>query len=103
MKAYRIRPGTGIDALESFEREARGPGRNELRVRIRAVSLNFRDINTARGAAHGPSDHFVVPCSDGAGEVIEVGADVTRFKVGDRVAGIFFPLWIDGDPAPEKS
>ncbi len=102
MKAYRIRPGTGIDALERYEREDRAPGRQEVRVRIRAVALNFRDVNTARGG-HGPTDHFVVPCSDGAGEVIEVGADVTRFKVGDRVAGIFFPRWIDGDPAPEKS
>jgi NADPH:quinone reductase-like Zn-dependent oxidoreductase len=102
MKAYRIRPGAGIDALESFERDARAPGRQEVRVRIRAVSLNFRDVNTARGG-HGPTDHFVVPCSDGAGEVIEIGPDVTRFKLGDRVAGMFFPRWIDGDPAPEKS
>jgi len=102
MKAYRIRPGAGIDALEEFEREARAPHQHELRVRIRAVSLNFRDVNTARGGHH-KSDHFVVPCSDGAGEVIEVGSDVTRFRVGDRVAGIFFPRWIDGDPTPEKS
>ena len=102
MKAYRIRPGAGIDALESFEREARSPGRHELRVRIRAVSLNFRDVNTAKGG-HGPTDHYVVPCSDAAGEVIEVGADVTRFKAGDRVAGIFFPKWIDGEPSAEKS
>ena len=102
MKAYRIRPGAGIDALERFERDARAPGRQEVRVRIRAVSLNFRDVNTARGG-HGPTDHFVVPCSDGAGEVIEIGPDVTRFKVGDRVAGMFFPRWIDGLPAAEKS
>jgi NADPH:quinone reductase-like Zn-dependent oxidoreductase len=102
MKAYRIRPGAGIDALEKFEREAKAPGRNDLRVRIRAVSLNFRDVNTAKGG-HGPTDHFVVPCSDGAGEVIEVGADVKRFKVGDRVAGTFFPKWIDGEPAAAKS
>jgi len=102
MNAYRIRPGAGIDALEKFEREARPPRQHELRVRIRAVSLNFRDVNTARGGHH-KSDHFVVPCSDGAGEVVEVGPDVTRFRVGDRVAGIFFPRWIDGDPTPEKS
>ncbi len=102
MKAYRIQPGAGIDALEKFEREARSPVSHELRVRIRAVSLNFRDVNTARGGHH-KSDHFVVPCSDGAGEVVEVGPDVKRFRPGDRVAGIFFPRWIDGDPSPEKS
>lgn len=102
IKAYRIRPGAGIDALEIFEREARAPGPHEVRVRIRAVALNFRDVNTAKGG-HGPTDHHLIPCSDGAGEVIEIGAGVKRFKVGDRAAGIFFPRWIDGEPAAEKS
>jgi NADPH:quinone reductase-like Zn-dependent oxidoreductase len=42
-----------------------------------------------------------VPLSDGAGEVIQVGGGVTRFRVGDRVAGTFFTRWIDGKRGPD--
>ena len=42
-----------------------------------------------------------IPLSDGAGEVIAVGADVTQFNVGDRVAGTFFPAWVDGTRTAE--
>src|SRR5262249_10355177 len=62
--------------------------------RVRAVSLNYRDLNIARGAKKRKAP--VVPASDGAGEVIEVGAAVTRYKLGDRVAAAFFPLWHSG-------
>ncbi len=49
----------------------------------------------------GPVPEPIVPLSDGAGEVIAVGAGVTRFKAGDRVAGTFFMNWVDGPPNPQ--
>jgi len=72
----------------------------EVLVRIKAVSLNRRDLNMLNND-YGGEDAYTggIPLSDGAGEVIAVGADVTRFKVGDRVAGIFFERWIEGPPS----
>ena len=78
------------------------PGRNQVLVRVRAVSLNHRDLNMLRNAWGG--EHKLtgtIPLSDGAGEVIAVGEGVTRFAVGDRVAGIFFEKWIEGAPSDE--
>src|SRR5262249_18028070 len=74
-------------------------GPTDVRVRVRAVSLNYRDLVVARGAAKSKRPRPLIPASDGAGEVVEIGAGVTRLKVGDRVAGAFFPTWIDGEPA----
>jgi NADPH:quinone reductase-like Zn-dependent oxidoreductase len=78
-------------------------GDNEVLVRVRATSLNRRDLNMLRrkyderySMAGG------IPLSDGAGEVIAVGPGVTRFEVGDRVAGIFFEKWIEGPPSEES-
>jgi NADPH:quinone reductase-like Zn-dependent oxidoreductase len=67
----------------------------EVRVRVRAVSLNYRDLIALRNLA-GRKVSGVVPLSDGAGEVVELGEGVTRFEVGQKVAGCFFQGWIDG-------
>jgi NADPH:quinone reductase-like Zn-dependent oxidoreductase len=85
--------------LELVEVPTPKPERGQVAVRVRAVSLNRRDLLMGAGR-YGPggSTGGGVPLSDGAGEVVAVGADVTRFKVGDRVAGIFFEDWIDGAP-----
>jgi NADPH:quinone reductase-like Zn-dependent oxidoreductase len=90
------------DGLELALRDvaAPTPAAHEVAVRVRAVSLNRRDLMMVAGNYGGGTQPNTVPLSDGAGEVIAVGADVTRFKVGDRVAGIFFEDWIDGDPTP---
>jgi NADPH:quinone reductase-like Zn-dependent oxidoreductase len=75
------------------------PGQREVLVRVRATSLNQRDLLVLRaqyGPGGGADMSGRVPLSDGAGEVIEVGPGVTRFKVGDRVAGTFFSRWVDG-------
>lgn len=68
---------------------------NSVRVRIRATSLNYRDIVAWQNLA-GRQVHGRTPCSDGAGEVIAVGSDVPDFQIGDRVAGCFFQTWISG-------
>ena len=69
----------------------------QVLVRVHAVSLNRRDL-LMLNRQYGPGGNSAngIPLSDGAGEVIAVGTGVTRFKVGDRVAGIFFERWIDG-------
>jgi NADPH:quinone reductase-like Zn-dependent oxidoreductase len=75
------------------------PGRGQILVRVRAVSLNQRDMSVTRGQYGGSGGGAMVgkvPLSDGAGEVVAVGAGATRFRVGDRVAGIFFARWMDG-------
>jgi NADPH:quinone reductase-like Zn-dependent oxidoreductase len=99
VRSYRVRRGIGIDGLElaTHARPALGPG--DVRVRMRAVALNYRDLMIARGDS-GIPDRTVVAGSDGAGEVIEVGAQVTQFRIGDRVMTSFFPDWLDGAPTP---
>ena len=72
------------------------PGAGEILVRVRAVSLNYRDLMIARGEAGLKNLEGLVPASDGAGEVVAVGDGVSRFKTGDRVAGTFFQGWHDG-------
>ena len=94
MRAYELQPRDGFDALTLVERPSPALRPTDVRVRVRAVSLNFRDLTIAKGARKRKAP--VVPVSDGAGEVIEVGAAVTRYKTGDRVAGAFFPNWLDG-------
>jgi NADPH:quinone reductase-like Zn-dependent oxidoreductase len=95
IRAYELQPRDGFDALTLVERPAPALGPTDVRVRVRAVSLNFRDLNVIKGARKRKAP--IVPVSDGAGEVIEVGAAVTRCAVGDRVAGSFFPTWLSGD------
>ena len=95
MNAWEIQRDGGIDALVATERPRPQPGPRELVVRVRAVSLNYRDLLHVLGYAD--RDRWpLVPCSDGAGEVVSVGRDVTRFRVGDRVAGAFFQGWSAG-------
>jgi NADPH:quinone reductase-like Zn-dependent oxidoreductase len=67
-------------------------------VRLRAASLNYRDLMVATGRyPRGAPLPNLVPLSDGAGEVVAVGPDVSRVKIGDRVAGIFMQSWIGGE------
>jgi NADPH:quinone reductase-like Zn-dependent oxidoreductase len=95
MRAYELQPREGFDALTLVERKASPLGPADVRVRVRAVSLNYRDLNMVKGARKRKAP--IVPASDGAGEVIEVGAAVTRHAVGDRVAAAFFPTWLSGE------
>ena len=100
MKVYEVEKGaTSVEGLRCVERPEPKPGPGQVLVRVRATSLNFRDLAVVMGVYPGPpGDGNLIPLSDGAGEVAEIGAGVTRFKVGDRVAAIFFQGWIDGPP-----
>jgi NADPH:quinone reductase-like Zn-dependent oxidoreductase len=96
MKTYEIGTGGGIDGLTMVERPVPKPGQGQVVVRIRATSLNYRDLIIAKGGL-GKRERPLIPLSDGAGEVAEIGTGVTRVRVGDRVAPIFTQSWIDGD------
>lgn len=77
------------------------PGDREVLVRVRAASLNRRDIYVLKGQYPMQPRPTLVPLSDGAGEVVSLGTGVTRFKTGDRVAANFFQSWIGGRPDAE--
>jgi NADPH:quinone reductase-like Zn-dependent oxidoreductase len=102
MRSYQILPGDGIDGLQCVDLPARELGNGEVRIRVHAVSLNYRDMMVAKGEYLVTVDDPIIPCSDGAGEVLETGPGVTRLQVGDRVAASFFPHWHDGPPTPDK-
>ena len=102
MIAYELHPKQEFDALTRVERQPASLGPHDIRVRIRAVSLNYRDLNIARLAQRRPQGPKRIPTSDGAGEVVQVGSAVTRFRGGERVAALFFPDWIDGELTPAQ-
>lgn len=96
MKAYRLTPGGGIEGLKQFDLADPEPESDEVIIRVRATSLNYRDLMLARS-----NQNEIIPLSDGAGEVVAVGSRVERIEVGDRVAGCFFPGWVDGGPSAD--
>lgn len=96
MRAWTISDGFGIDNLRLVDRPEPTPGPGQVVVAVRAVSLNYRDLMLTKGQYNPKLPLPRIPCSDGAGEVVAVGSDVTRVKVGDRVCAIFMQKWIDG-------
>ncbi|HTX23411.1 MAG TPA: NAD(P)-dependent alcohol dehydrogenase [Steroidobacteraceae bacterium] len=102
-KQYRlVRTGTqGPFKLELVDAPVRAPGPHEVLVKVHAASLNRRDIFVMQGGYNVGERDSLVPLSDGAGEVVATGPGVTRFHVGDRVAGIFFQRWLSGRPGPD--
>lgn len=94
MRAYELVAREGFDSLTITERPSPALAPGEVRVRVRAVSLNYRDLGVARRAASRKAP--IIPASDGAGEVVELGAGVTSLALGDRVAASFFPTWQAG-------
>ncbi|KAF5997573.1 NAD(P)-dependent alcohol dehydrogenase [Streptomyces sp. WAC00263] len=102
MRAYHLEtPGT-VDGIAPRETDRPEPGPRDILVRVRAVSLNKRDLLILNGTYPLKAVPDVIPLSDGAGEVVAVGAEVTRFAVGDRVASTYFPKWIDGRITPAQ-
>jgi NADPH:quinone reductase-like Zn-dependent oxidoreductase len=95
MRAWQIST-FGIDCLQFVEGMTPAPGPGEVLVAMRAISLNFRDLMVVKGLYNPKMRLPRIPCSDGAGEVAAVGPEVTAWKRGDRVAGIFMQNWLDG-------
>jgi NADPH:quinone reductase-like Zn-dependent oxidoreductase len=96
MKAFEIKTYGDPNGLSLADRPSLSPAPGQVLVRIRAVSLNYRDLVVVRGEYDRKPQIGRIPCSDGAGEVVAVGAGVSQFKPGDRVAGCFFQAWIGG-------
>src|SRR5581483_5315852 len=102
MKAFEIQE-FGINNLALVERPAPAPGPGEVLVRMRAASLNSRDHMVVEGVYNPKLKRPMIPFSDGAGVVEEIGPGVTRFKKGDRVTPCFMQSWIDGPLTREKA
>ncbi|QLE41746.1 NAD(P)-dependent alcohol dehydrogenase [Nostoc sp. C052] len=102
MKVYEIQSNAGIDALALVDRPEPQPAVGQVLIQIKAISLNYRDLLVIEGAYGNRQKYPLIPVSDGAGEVVAVGEGVTRVKIGDRVAGIFFQDWIYGSLTKEK-
>jgi NADPH:quinone reductase-like Zn-dependent oxidoreductase len=97
MQQYLLEPRPdGPSALTKRETASPSPGPGEVTVRIRAASLNYRDLLVRSGKSASGGTGPVVPLSDGAGEIVATGPGVTEWAVGDRVALTFFRDWIDG-------
>jgi NADPH:quinone reductase-like Zn-dependent oxidoreductase len=94
MKVAAVKKPGGPGNLIIETRDSRAPGPGEIQVRVRASSLNFHDFVVVIGGIPTPDGR--IPMSDGAGDVIAVGAGVTRFKPGDKVVSLFFPNWQSG-------
>src|SRR5205823_635419 len=96
VRAYQLAEMGRIAGIALRERRAPTPGPTDILIRIHAASINRRDLMILEQTYPVPGKANVVPLSDGAGEVVAIGAKVTRFKVGDRVTGSYFPRWRDG-------
>jgi NADPH:quinone reductase-like Zn-dependent oxidoreductase len=92
----------GLENLVLAERPEPQPGARQVVVRVRAASLNYRDLLLIRGAYNPKQKLPVVPCSDGAGVVVAVGDGVTRVRPGDRVCPTFHQAWLAGEPSRER-
>jgi NADPH:quinone reductase-like Zn-dependent oxidoreductase len=102
MRAYQLsKGGAGIEGIVQVERPDPKPAYRQVLVKVTACSLNYRDLAIARGAYRLPVGPNIIPLSDGAGEVVDVGAGVRRVKVGDNVSGNFFQRWTAGEPGPD--
>ena len=94
----KVMTGPGA-AVQTVERSVDQPGAGQVLIKVTASSLNFHDNVNLMGLLPGPWPR--VPMSDGAGEVVAVGAGVDGLQVGQRVMGAFHPGWLDGPPTPE--
>ena len=99
MRVFQIEGDWGIHNLKMSTRPDPRPGPGQVLLRMRASSINYRDpIVPERAYGSQSGDLPLIPVSDGVGEVIEVGTDVTRVKVGDRACPAYFQTWISGEP-----
>ena len=102
-KQYRLFRGRLFHSydLKLVDAPVPRPGPFEVLVKVRAVSLNHRDLYIANGTYPLKPRKSLVPISDGAGEVVAIGGNVTRFKIGDRVAAIYYQNWFGGNASAQ--
>ena len=102
MKAYELQGPNGAEGMALVEKPVPSPGPGEVLVRLKAATLNYRDLLTVKGGYGSRQKFPLIPLSDGAGVVEAVGSDVTQLKRGERVIGSFFEGWLGGDPDETK-
>jgi len=102
MKAVVVENAFGLDNLALVERPEPEPGPGQVVIKVKAASLNYRDLLMVQGFYNPRQPLPLVPLSDGVGEVVAIGAGVARVKTGDRVAGVFAQGWISGRPSRAK-
>lgn len=99
MKAYVVQGGFGLDQVIEVERGIPVPQGNEVLIKMKAASLNSRDLGVIKGYYDPNLRMPLVPLSDGVGEVVALGQNAAKFRLGERVAGIFTQSWISGEPS----
>jgi NADPH:quinone reductase-like Zn-dependent oxidoreductase len=102
LKCYELQGPNGIDGLALVDKPVPEPRENEVLVRLKAATLNYRDLLTVKGGYGSRQKFPLVPVSDGAGVVERLGPGVQEFAAGDRVVGSFFESWIAGEPSEAK-
>jgi NADPH:quinone reductase-like Zn-dependent oxidoreductase len=102
MWVYQYRDRIALESLERTEWPDPDPGPHDVVIQMSAVALNHRDIALARGHYHIDAQPPLVPLSDGAGHVVAIGREVTRFRIGDLAAPVYLPDWIDGPVTPHS-
>lgn len=100
-KAIRLKSPGGFDNIQLTTDDVNQPTENQVLVRWRASSLNYHDYLVVNGAI--PVIDGRIPMSDGAGEIVAVGENVTKWKVGDKVLSLFYRDWLAGNPTPQKT
>lgn len=102
MKVHEIQQSFGLEHLVISERPVPEPGPGQVLVRMQAASLNYRDLLMASGRYAPRQPLPLIPCSDGAGEVVDTGPGCRQLKLGDRVATVFCQSWQGGEPTRSK-
>jgi NADPH:quinone reductase-like Zn-dependent oxidoreductase len=103
MRVFEVSETFGLERLRLAERPLPEPGPGQVRLRMRAVSLNYRDVMMVDGRYNPKQPLPLIPCSDGVGVVDAVGSGVRGLAIGDRVATLFAQTWQSGPPTREKA
>lgn len=103
MRVFQIQDSWGFEHLQLATRADPQPGPGQVLLRMKAASLNYRDLVVPnRGYGSFTGELPLIPVSDGVGEVVELGAGVSRVRVGDRVCPCFHQGWLAGEPDLER-
>jgi NADPH:quinone reductase-like Zn-dependent oxidoreductase len=102
MRTIEIRDHFSLDSLKVAERREPVPGPGQVLLQMKAFSINYRDLLVVNGVGRWKPPLGRIPLSDGVGIVTAVGQGVSRVRVGNRVAPIFYPKWLEGRVAAEK-
>jgi NADPH:quinone reductase-like Zn-dependent oxidoreductase len=101
-QAYEVGEGYGIESLRLAQRAMPALAAQQVLLKIKAVSLNYRDLLVVGGQGRWKPPVGRIPVSDAVGEVVGRGSAVSQLQIGDRVAGLFLPDWVEGKLSPEK-